>query len=97
MAPPAASEQIDRGDQERKQGCDQHELDGPASNHAGAEIDVTRRPSDELGTLIERAQKLLSATPDLCESAAVQVVGRVGEWGRSPVARSGHGQRADTV
>ena len=97
MAPATACKQVDGADQEGKERRDQHELDRPASNHARAEIDVARRPLDELGTLIERAQKLLSAAPDLCEPAAVQVVGCVREGGRPPVARGGHGQRADTV
>jgi hypothetical protein len=79
MPPPQARKQVDGGDEEGEEGGDQDELDRPAPDHADAEVDEARSAADELRALVERAQKLLRAAPDLGESCAVDPCGRVGE------------------
>src|SRR5919197_911737 len=56
---PAAGEQVDRRDHERQERRDQDELDRPAANDSGAQIDVARCALDELGALVEGTKKLL--------------------------------------
>ena len=97
MPPPAAGEEIDGRDHERQEGRDQDELDRPAANHAGAEIDVARRPLHELRTLVERSQKLLRAASDLRQAPAFDPLRRVGESNGAPVARGRQRHRAQAA
>ena len=85
MTPPAPGEQVDRGRQEGQQHGDQHQLDRPALDHARADVDVRRRPAEELEPLVERPQQVLRCSSDLPQPRRVE--GVVGGAGR-PVARS---------
>ena len=75
--PPAAGEQVDRRDGERQQHRDQHELERPAADDPGAEVDVRRRALRQLEPLVERAEQALRGAAELGVAAAVQPVGRV--------------------
>ena len=65
VASSAAREQVDRGEQERQQRGEQHELDRPAREHARPEVDVASRAGRELGAGVEPAQELLRRAAEL--------------------------------
>ena len=63
-APPAAREQIYDGREERQQRGDEHQLDGPALDRAGAEVDAGRRVAPELRALGQRGDEALGRTAE---------------------------------
>ncbi len=92
----AAGEQVDGADQERQQGCQQHELDRPAADDPRSEIDVARRSLRQLEPGIERADEILRRPAELAQALAAEAgiaealggaVGNGGERHRGDAAR----------
>ena len=96
-APPATGEEVDGGGEERKERRDQHELDRPAAHDARAKVDVRRGALRQVEPLVERAEELLRRAAELGETDPVEVLRRVAEGGRRPVARARERDRRDAA
>ena len=89
--PAAAREEVDRGDDERQQHRDQHELDRPAADEPLAEVDVARRALRRARALVERADELLGGAADVGQplrGRAAPGVSPNAAGGRSPAVVS---------
>ena len=72
-------EEIDRGDEERQQQGDEHDLDRPAPDDAVADPDGAARSLHGLEPLVERAEQLLRRAPHPRQPLRVQPRGGVAE------------------
>ncbi len=91
-------EEVDRADQERQERSHQDELDRPAADDAGAEVDVARRSLGELEAGVERSDQVLRRAAELRERLHVErvvVSGRRESLGRPfRQCRQGQGRNA---
>ena len=74
VAPAAAGEEVDGGDEERQQHRHEHDLDRPPADDAVSEVDVARRPGRERDPLLERVDDVLGRPADLPQACGVQRV-----------------------
>ena len=72
MPPAAAGEEVDGRREERQERGDEDELERPAVEEAGPEVDVGLGAARDLGGLVERAEERLRGEAELAEPLAAQ-------------------------
>src|SRR4051794_34110035 len=95
--PAAAREEVDGRREIREQCPDEQELDRPAADDAGAEVDVARRPGCERDPLLHRVDGSLRGPPDLAEAVHPKPGSVVAETRARPVAARRDGDRGDAA
>ena len=95
MPPAAAGEEVDSGRKERQQCGDEDELERPAVQKPGSEVDVGLRAARDLGGLVERAEERLRGKAELAEPVAAQGRERVALGRRRPAGARRDRDRRD--